>query len=257
MQPDTPARWRAIEVGPGGVSPELIRPTGPDADRRHRPGEPPGAVARPGWVPPPSVPRPVSGPMTPHPTAAPQLHWADRPVGFGRGEAGGRRRRILGALAVLVAILTAVGAGLWADSVRPGSPSGAVVAATGDCLQTDGAAIAAIVDCGSATATFRVVTKFTGNTDGSACSAAPSDVVLVTREPAALCLDYVATVGDCLFAGPATTRIGKIPCTATQPGVLRVVAVLGNTIDPRRCPAGTETDLVHLHDSEVVCLARP
>jgi hypothetical protein len=88
-----------------------------------------------------------------------------------------------------------------------------------------------------------------------------SDVVLVTRDDAVLCLNYRAAVGECLYAGSATA-VGKTACrtpgTSTTPnGLFRVLAVLSGTLDAGRCPGGTLDSLVHISSNEVVCLGMP
>ena len=81
-------------------------------------------------------------------------------------------------------------------------------------------------------------------------------MAVIVSGPTVLCLDYVAAVGDCIFAGTQATQVGKVDCDSSLPGVYRVQHVLRNSIDPGNCPAGTTQTLVHLHDSEVICLGR-
>ena len=89
--------------------------------------------------------------------------------------------------------------------------------------------------------------------------ATAADVVLVTRDDAVMCLNYVARVGECLYAGD-TDDIGKAPCreagTPTR-GLFRVLAVLAGTVSAADCPAGILHTLVHRADREVVCLGLP
>jgi hypothetical protein len=106
-----------------------------------------------------------------------------------------------------------------------------------------------------------IAARFENTTDDSRCFTAASDVSLVTRENSVLCLNYLARVGDCLYAGN-TDDVGKAPCRtsasgATPPGLFRVIAVLSDTVSSRNCPAGTLQTLVHLDAREVVCLGMP
>jgi hypothetical protein len=88
-----------------------------------------------------------------------------------------------------------------------------------------------------------------------------SDVVLVTRDSAVLCLNYVAAVGDCLYAGSSGSQVGKVTCRiasgGSTSGLYRVLAVLRNTVNDRNCPQGTVHTLVHPTSPEVLCLGRP
>ncbi|HEY5878522.1 MAG TPA: hypothetical protein VIU11_06415, partial [Nakamurella sp.] len=106
-----------------------------------------------------------------------------------------------------------------------------------------------------------IAARFENTTDDSRCFTASSDVVLVTRENAVLCLNYLARVGDCLYAG-STDDVGKAPCRtaasgATPRGLFRVIAVLTDTVRTSECPPGTLETLVHRDDREVVCLGMP
>ncbi len=181
--------WRALEIGPGGVPAEQVRPIGPAAPG-HRPV--PDDEVPPAW-----------------------RHWmADNPL------------RAADATKVAVA----------------------------DCLSSTGQRIGTVVACDSDAADFAVVGRYGDSADASDCSATPSDVAVIMSGPTVLCLDYVAVVGDCIFAGAHAAGVGKVSCDSTSPGVYRVDKVLRNSIDPGGCPSGTTQTLVHLHNSEVICL---
>ena len=168
------------------------------------------------------------------------------------------RRAALGwlALAVIVAVLAAMA--LWSGNSSTAGSSTDL--RNGDCLTSTGHAVA-VVGCTSMDAEFTVAARFDGTSDEDACGPVASDLVLATREPSVLCLNYLAKVGDCLYAG-AATDVGKAPCrtpgTASTPqGLFRVLAVLADTLNVQGCPAGTLQSLVHLADREVVCLGMP
>jgi len=128
--------------------------------------------------------------------------------------------------------------------------------ALAQCLSSLGQRIGAVVPCDGPNADFTVVGRYPNSSDASNCGATPSDVAVIISGPTVLCLDYVALVGDCIFAGAEATHVGKINCNSRLPGVYRVAQVLQNSIDPADCPAGTTQTLVHLHNSQVICLGR-
>ena len=155
----------------------------------------------------------------------------------------------------LVALALVVGLAVWANANNP-LKRGSSQIAVSDCLASTGQRIGAVVACNNTTADFLVVGRYGDSSDPSDCSASPSDVAVILAGPTVLCLDYVATVGDCIFAGSTATQVGKVDCDSTLPGVYRVDKVLRNSIDPDACPTGTTQTLVHLHNSEVICLGR-
>jgi hypothetical protein len=224
-EPANRTRWRALEVGPGGVPAESVSARGP--------GIVPARGAEQN-----SGPSAVFGSFDEEP----------RP-----------RRAVLGwlALAVVAAMLVAVA--LWSsNSVTSGSSADL---RPGDCLTSAAAGAVAVIDCSAPDAEFTVAARFDNTSDEDACTAVSSDLVLATRDPAMLCLNYVVTVGDCLYAGPATD-VGKAPCrtpgtSSTPAGLFRVIAVVAGTVDEQDCPIGTLQSLVHLADREVVCLGMP
>lgn len=226
IDPADAPRRQALHVGPGGVPVDSVRPIGPGA-----------------------------------PTSASRAAGRDLPANWQQWAVGvptiePERRRMSGALigrvaAVLITAL-AVGFGLWGNAHQPLRAASAGVA-VGDCLSATANRVSGRVDCGPA-ADFTVVGRYAGTSDASQCTASPSDVAVVASGPTVLCLDYLATVGQCLFAGDRATRVGRVDCASTLPGVLRVTAVVRNSIDPHRCPGATLQSLIHRYNSEVLCL---
>ena len=165
---------------------------------------------------------------------------------------------MFGWLAIALVVAVVVGASLWSD---PSSlPNGSGEIATGDCLMSSGDSVIN-VDCSSADGEFRVAATYQDSTNSELCTKVSSDLVLVTRDDVVLCLDYLAKVGDCLYAGSAL-QAGKAPCrtpgAATTPvGLFRVIGVLRSTTDPGNCPKGTVETLVHTTTREVLCLGLP
>lgn len=220
--------WRALEIGPGGVPAEQVRPIGPAAPG-HRPV--PDDEVPPAW-----------------------RHWMDAadlasPARWGLSNL--TMGRIAGALAALALV---VGLAVWANADNPLRAADATKVAVADCLSSTGQRIGTVVACDSDAADFAVVGRYGDSADASDCSATPSDVAVIMSGPTVLCLDYVAVVGDCIFAGAHAAGVGKVSCDSTSPGVYRVDKVLRNSIDPGGCPSGTTQTLVHLHNSEVICL---
>ncbi len=161
------------------------------------------------------------------------------------------------ALAVVAAVVVA--AALW-SSGTPGTSS-AVALREGDCLASSGGTSVVGLGCEAAEAEFVIAARFDGTTDGTRCTRVGSDVVLVARGDVVLCLNYLARVGDCLYAG-STDAVGKAPCRtsgsgSTPYGLFRVIAVLGDTVSARDCPPGTLETLVHRDSREVICLGMP
>lgn len=170
------------------------------------------------------------------------------------------RRVSLGALALAVAVAIVVALAMWSPSIPPFGGSAELQA--GECLSPGGGLSVIRIDCSSPDVEFRVVARFGDSTNPSGCASLSSDVVLVTRDSAVLCLNYVAVVGDCLYAGSGRRAVGKAPCrtqgaTGSAPGLYRVLAVLANTIDEGDCPDGTLQAFVHLTSPEVLCLGAP
>jgi hypothetical protein len=159
-------------------------------------------------------------------------------------------------LAVVVAAVTL--SSLWADAGK--SADSAADLQPGDCLSSADERSVVVVDCTSPDVEFSLAAKYNGTRDAARCSTISTDLVLVTKDNTVLCLNYRATVGECLYAGDAS-RVGKAPCrepgSSTPFGLYRVVAVLPNTVDVRGCPTGTITSLVHVIDREVLCLGLP
>ncbi len=222
--------WRALPVGPGGVPPDQVRPVGPDGatvpDRppEQSPIRPPAPeLARPApW--PPFPPAPIDpGRSTTEPRAV--VGWfgtadpfarpdADRPLA---GDAGPdpadpvrrRRRAVLAvaclglvALAVVLAGLLSTGPG--AGGFRIGRRS-----EPGDCLASAGGTTVIALDCDAPEAEFVIAARFDRTTDDGRCVATAADVVLVTRDDAVMCLNYVARSASA--STPAT------PTTSARP----------------------------------------
>ncbi len=233
---ETGPRWSALRVGPGGVPAEQVRPTGlPD---RWPAGA--GAASQ-------AAPEPVPGVDTqPHAVLG----------SFDEGRP--RRRSLLAVAALAVATVIVVAAALWSDGSV--DPSASVDLREGDCLASSGGQTIIGLDCAAPAAEFVVAARFDDTTDDARCSAVTSDVVLVTRTNVLLCLNYVARVGDCLYASGAVD-VGKAPCRtgsgAAPRGLFRVIAVLTDTVSARGCPPGTLDTLVHRDSREVVCLGLP
>ena len=238
-EPGPPPRWRALEIGPGGLPADEVRPIGRG----------------------PAPDQGAAGPRATSP-AADETHAAPVRAALGSFDDEPRRpsgRARLGWLMVAVAVAVVVGLALWSNSARPLGGSGEL--GTGDCLSSRGGLSVIPVDCGSTDVEFQVVARYEDTTNSSRCVAVSSDVVLVTRDSAVLCLNYVADVGDCLYAGSSGGEVGKAACgtagSGSAAGLYRVLAVLRDTIDDRDCPRGTVHSLVHPTSAEVLCLGRP
>jgi len=238
--PQQHPRWRATEVGPGGLAPDQVRPI--VAEQAHRPGRPDAPTQY--------RPEPTSGHESTGPAAV-----------FGSFEDEHRRPgwSELGWFSVAVAVAVVVAASLWSTTSPPTDASGDL--RPGDCLSSSAGTAVTPVDCSSPDVEFRIAARYDGSTDSTRCSAVSSDLVLVTRDDAVLCLNYLASVGECLYAG-AARDVGKAPCrtpgTASTPvGLFRVIAVLTGTVDVRDCPIGTVRSLVHPTSKEVLCLGLP
>lgn len=276
--------WHALPVGPGGVPPDQVRPVGPDGatvpDRppEQSPEQPPirppaPEQAQPApWPPFPPVPIDPGRPTT-EPRAV--VGWFGTADPFARldadpplaGDAGPdpadsvrRRRRAVLAVACLgLVALAVVLAGLLSGDPGTGGTGSAAELHPGDCLASVGGTTVIALDCDTPEAEFVIAERFDRTTDDRRCAPTQPDVVLVTRDDAVMCLNYLARVGDCLYAGD-TDDVGKAPCReAGGPtrGLFRVIAVLPGTVSTRGCPAGTLHALVHRADREVVCLGMP
>ncbi|WP_420121733.1 LppU/SCO3897 family protein [Nakamurella sp.] len=273
--------WRALPVGPGGVPPEQVRPVGPvgSVGAGAPPRSPaPAPASTPGRV-------PWSGPPTPESSLDPDraavsepravLGWfgavdpfarvgADGPIagedGPDAADTARRRRRAVLAVACLgLVALAVVLAGLLTTAPGAAGSGSAVDLNPGDCLASAGGTTVIALECDAPEAEFVIAARFDRTADDGRCVATGSDVVLVTRDDAVMCLNYVARVGECLYAGD-TDDIGKAPCReAGSParGLFRVIAVLTGTVSGAGCPAGTLHTLVHRADREVVCLGLP
>ncbi len=248
-------RWQALEIGPGGLPPESIRPRSSGAPiswpARDLAAAAPPMDAR--ALPPPVAP----GFRYPDPSDLPPA-WQQWSAAAGAPEPPRRRalrgpaRKIAAAAAALCVL---VGLALWGNSARPlgGARGGAAV---GDCLSSTGRQIDGRVACGDAAADFLVVGRYPDTGDAGECSASPADLAVVQSGPTLLCLNYVAVTGDCLLLGRQAGPVGKVACDSGTIGEYRVRAVLKNSIDADGCPAGTTQSLVHRYNSEVLCLVR-
>ena len=168
------------------------------------------------------------------------------------------RKAVLALLALAVAIAVVVAGSLWANPAQPADSSADL--RPGSCLSSSAGQAVLVLDCSSPDVEFTVAARYDGSRDSSRCAAVSSDMVLVTRDDAVLCLNYLAKVGECLFAGGAND-VGKAPCrtpgSKTPVGLFRVIAVLAQTVDDGGCPAGTISSLVHVANREVLCLGLP
>jgi hypothetical protein len=168
------------------------------------------------------------------------------------------RKTLLALLALAVAIAVVVAGSLWANPGQPADSSADLQ--PGACLSSSAGQAVLVVDCAALDVEFTVAARYDGSRDSARCAAVSSDLVLVTRDDAVLCLNYLAKVGDCLFAGGAGD-VGKAPCRTpgvnTPAGLFRVIAVLAQTVDDGGCPAGTVSSLVHVANREVLCLGLP
>lgn len=218
--PEQTPRWQALEVGPGGLPVDQVRPSGPGAP----------------W----DRPDPVWGLRPSSPST--------------QGVRPRANKTLLTIGAVVVALGVVVLLGLGVNRANPPGRGAASQVAVGDCLSASGQRIVGIVSCTDGTADFNVVGRYPTSSDASDCSATPSDVVVVGTGPTVLCLDYVAAVGECLYAGDDSTQVGKVECDSTATGVLQVTQILPNTIDPGGCPSNTVETLVHRYNSQVLCL---
>ena len=234
-------RWRALEIGPGGLPADQV------AARQPAPPRDPAPVT-------------LADARGKHHTAG---IGAGPSAVFGSFDADPPRpSRRAGAgwiaLAVVVAILVAVS--LWSSNSDSTSTASTDLR-QGDCLSSSGGQSVIPVDCSAADAEFEITARYPDSTNSARCSAVSSDVVLVTRDDAVLCLNYRAAVGDCLYAGSAR-EVGKAACrtpgsSSTPTGLFRVLAVLTGTVDAGHCPSGTLESLVHISSNEVVCLGMP
>ena len=229
--------WSALRVGPGGVPPEHVRPIG---------------------LPEPAPPGPT-GHGLPGADRA-KGPWTTPQAVLGSFDDGKPRRRAILAVTCLCVVAVVVVIALLVSSGSTG-PGSAAELRPGDCLASAGGTTVIGLDCDAPEAEFVIAARFDRTTDDSRCITAASDVVLVTREDAVMCLNYLARVGDCLYAGD-TDDIGKAPCrtsgSGTTPrGLFRVIAVLSDTTSTRGCPSGTLETLIHRADREVVCLGMP
>ena len=271
-EPGPAPRWRALEIGPGGLPADQVRPIG-----RGRGPEQPVVHPPPPRPPPHPDQRRVTtfGPFragrgigSGHSTAPPRDDWPGEQFPSPPRAALGSfddvprrpsRRAGLVVLAAVVAVAVVTGLALWSNSARP--LGGSADLAAGDCLNSRGGLSVVPVDCGSADVDFQVVARYEDTSNSSRCAAVSSDVVLVTRDSAVLCLNYVAAVGDCLYAGSSGSQVGKVTCRiasgGSTSGLYRVLAVLRNTVNDRNCPQGTVHTLVHPTSPEVLCLGRP
>lgn len=237
-QVDSPP-WRALEIGPGGVPPETVRPVGGPAAGGHDRGR--TARAQSMVRPPADLP-----PAWQHWTAA------AAPESKRRGLRSPTGRIV----AAVLALGLLVGLALWGNSVRPLGGSHTAQVAVGECLASTGRQIDGTVSCGDASADFQVVGRYPDTSDAGECSASPADLAVVQLGPTLLCLNYVAVTGDCLLLGRGSAEVGKVACGSGSTGEYRVRAVLKNSIDAHDCPAGTTQTLVHRYNSEVICLSR-
>lgn len=229
--------WRAVEIGPGGIPPESVRPSGPGAPAR-TPDQPVRA-----------------GVEYPESTGLPPAwaQWSSTAPEPGRQRNRSRAWKIAAALAT-VAVL--VGLALWSNAARPlGGAQGGQVA-VGNCLSSTDRQIDGTVSCGDPSADFLIVGKYPDTADANECTASPADLAVVQIGPTLLCLNYVAVAGDCLLLGRQTGQVGKVDCGSDSAGRYRVRVVLKNTIDAADCPTGTTRTLVHRFNSEVLCLSR-
>lgn len=236
--PVDPPRFRALEIGPGGIPAEQVRPVGGGA-----PESRPGSTG-------------VSG-STVVSDGLPPIwrNWASSAPLPDQQERRRFRQGVVRVVAGLLALGLVIGLGWWANASHPlGDGSRAAAAVVGDCVSSSGQRITDRVACGGAAAAFTVVGRYPNASDASACSSSPADVAVILAGPTVLCLDYVVAVGDCLFAGARASQVGKVDCASTSPGVYRVTAVIRNSVDSRKCPVGTTRSLIHRHNSQVICL---
>jgi hypothetical protein len=238
-------RFRALEVGPGGVPADQVRPVenGPAGDIGAGPGRSVGETDHPA-----THPIPVGDP-------GPSAVFGS----FDAQETTPSRRAVFGWLALALVVGVVVAVALWSGNSDPTTTSADIQ--RGDCLASSGGGSVIPVDCSSPDVEFAVASRYDNSTDSAKCAVVGSDLVLITRDEAVLCLNYRATVGECLYAGTAE-EVGKAPCrtpgtSSTPTGLFRVVAVLDGTVDARKCPRGTIESLVHVSSREVLCLGLP
>lgn len=286
--------WRALPVGPGGVPPDQVRPIGPPgstppllppAQIRAAPVDPDRAPTEPpvvlGWFGPGNsfaradpFDRAGVGPLAGDSWAGDSGAWDSGAWDLEAGDSGAgdsatggaaaadtvrRRRAVLAVTCLGLAALAVVLAGLLSTDPGTAGTGSAADLNPGDCLASAGGTTVIALRCDDSGAEFVIAERFDRTADDGRCVATASDVVLVTRDDAVMCLNYLARVGECLYAGD-TDAIGKAPCPgAGSPtrGLFRVIAVLGGTVSSRDCPAGTLHTLVHRADREVVCLGSP
>ncbi|MET0865642.1 MAG: hypothetical protein ABWZ98_15030 [Nakamurella sp.] len=274
IDPPQDPRWRALEIGPGGVPADQVRSIGPDG-RAVVPAQPHPSVdatagartvdhsagaAQPGAAHRDTAAVSRDGSGTGDWSAGPRPDSAGPSAVFGSFDDDRRRpsRKALLALLVLGVVVAAVTlSSLWADG---GQSTSTADLRPSDCLSSEDDRSVVVVDCAAPDVEFRLAAKYDNTRDATRCSTISTDLVLVTKDDTVLCLNYRAEVGDCLYAGDAV-RIGKAACrepgAGTPFGLYRVIALLPSTVDVRGCPTGTITTLVHAADREVLCLGLP
>ena len=175
-------------------------------------------------------------------------------------EAKPARRAVVGWLALAAVIGVLVAVSLWSNGSEPAASSADIH--QGDCLVSSSGQAVALVDCGSPDVEFSVAARYESSTDSARCAAVSSDLVLVTRDDAVLCLNYRAIVGECLYAGRRRRgRQGALPdagLSSTPIGLYRVIAVLPRH---RRCAEMPDGHGGHRWCTsthrEVLCLGLP
>lgn len=239
-------RFRALEIGPGGVPADQVRPAESRDTGRLTPGGGRSSFDN---------RYPATYPIPGAADSAPSAVFGS----FDAQETTPSRRAVFGWLAVALVVGVVVAVALWSGNSDPTTTSAGIQ--RGDCLASSAGGSVIPLDCSSPDVEFAVASRYDNSTDSAKCAIVGSDLVLITRDEAVLCLNYRATVGECLYAGTAE-EVGKAPCrtpgTSSIPtGLFRVVAVLDGTVDARKCPRGTIESLVHVSSREVLCLGLP
>ncbi len=264
--PTPPPAWQAVEIGPGALDPLLIRPVGNVQIGGGRPGSPMGYPVPPGpdrseWIQRAPVPGHFSAYQSGqlgHRSSAISMTdhsgpLAPRSYRDSQQKSSSRWRRMRGSKhfgtlvigLIISVILTAV---IWATAVVRNDDI-----AVGDCL-TLGTLLPSEVGCDTVEAEFRVISRFDDTSDYTRCATDVPDAGLAVGN-AVLCVNYVARVGDCLYAAEGSD-VGKEPCSSQLAGLYQVVEVITNSLDQGKCPARTEQVLVHRSELEVICLVQ-
>jgi hypothetical protein len=165
------------------------------------------------------------------------------------------RALVVAGAVVGVLFLGVAGLGLWAILAMGAAGTDAADLAIGDCIRVDemgaaGGPAVALVECGSAESSYRVVGT------GSTTATCPGDVdnaftqVVEGAEPVAVCLDVDWREGDCFDLSATPVRVD----CAAPPGArtVRAAETITGTVDAEQC--STRAGLPYDVRGFIVCL---